>query len=173
MYICVHYTHAHTQQESFGRRKIQTIEKIIPFCFFFFLMGTTHFINHLENQWKGDKAKELTNGYEFYCIEKEQGQKQSRNRRSQIGIEVDKDSKEEIAWVMRLGVRLITIKQLVLDWDGNWSGLMWTRPDPLLLGASLVVSVENKRTKWPIMGSTWFDHGLTELYARLLVVFLS
>ena len=63
----------------------------------------------METKWKGDKAKELADGYKLFYIGK-------NTTRKEVGIVVDKDLKEKITRVKRLGDRIIGIK-LVLEED--------------------------------------------------------
>ena len=60
-----------------------------------------------ETKWKGDKAKELADGYKLFYTGK-------NNTRNGVGIVVDKYLKEKIVVVKRLSDRIITIK-LVLS----------------------------------------------------------
>ena len=62
-----------------------------------------------ETKWKGDKAKELTDCYKFFYVGK-------NNTANEVGIVVDKDLKEKIVRVKKLGDRIIEIK-LVLEED--------------------------------------------------------
>ena len=62
-----------------------------------------------ETKWKGDKVKELADGYKLFYAGK-------NNTGNRVGIVVDKDMKEKIVRVKRLGDRIIAIK-LVLEKD--------------------------------------------------------
>ena len=58
------------------------------------------------NKWKGDKFKELIDGYRLQYLGKNYAKKGE-------SIIVDKDLKEKIVGVKRLGDRLITIKRVL------------------------------------------------------------
>ena len=62
-----------------------------------------------ETKWKGNKTKELANGYKFFYA----GKNTTRNG---VSIVIGKDLKEKIIEVKRLGDRIIAIK-LVLEED--------------------------------------------------------
>ena len=62
-----------------------------------------------ETKWKRDKAKELDDGYKLFYVAK-------KNTRNSVSIVADKDLKEKIMWVKRLGDRIIAVK-LVLEED--------------------------------------------------------
>ena len=53
-----------------------------------------------ETMWKGDKAKELIDSYKLFYARK-------NNTRNGVGIVVDKDLKEKIVRVKRVGDRII------------------------------------------------------------------
>ena len=59
-----------------------------------------------ETKWTGDKAQELTDGYKLFYAGK-------NNTRKGVGIVLDKDLKERIVGVKRLGDRITTIKQVL------------------------------------------------------------
>ena len=62
-----------------------------------------------ETKWKGDKVKELIDGYKFFYIGK-------TNTKNGVAIVVDEDLKEKIVGVKRLGDTIIKIK-LALEED--------------------------------------------------------
>ena len=59
-----------------------------------------------ETKWKGDKVKELVDGYKLFYARK-------KNTRNKVDIVVHKDLKEKIVGVNRLSDRIITIKSVL------------------------------------------------------------
>ena len=56
-----------------------------------------------ETKWKGGKAKALAQGYKLFYARK--------NTRNGVGIKEDKDLKEKIVGIKRVGDRIIEIKR--------------------------------------------------------------